>query len=235
MRSFLKLTDTNIIPIMKYIRILFASCCLLFAGCITDHLSAQDIQSDVSGFYGNVNVYYGQWNTESEFLEGIREHDPNGWGLQLSGGYGFNQKMEAFLQLSYIDYNLSGDWSTFTHTGFGAGFRYNFGATLSKVRPFLDVQISTSSIEIDRIYYEHAVAGLRIEGKLDMEGLTYIGGGGIRYFFRPWIAGKVHARFLYGPDYNMAFEGLDLTFPDKQDVSQFDLGVGITWYFGKNY
>jgi|GEM_PF-842541 len=229
------MTGTNITIIMKTNQPLLVTFCLLLAGFISNSLSAQDIQSDVSGFYGDINVHYGQWDTDSPFLEGIREHDPNGWGLQLSGGYGFNQKMEAFLQISYSDYNLSGDWSTLSHTGFGAGFRYNFGATLSKVRPFLDVQISTSAIEIDRIYYEHAASGVRVEGKLEMEGLTYIGGGGLRYFFKPWIAGKVHARFLYGPDYNMTFDGLELSFPDDQNVTQLDLSVGITWYFGKRY
>lgn len=218
---------------MKNIHTALFICCLILTALHTPGLFAQDIQSDVSGFYGSLNLHYGQWNTESQFLEGIRDHDPNSWGLQLSGGYGFNQKMEAFMQLSYSDYNLSGDWSTFNHTGIGAGFRYNFGGTLGKVRPFLDVQISTSTLVIDRIFYEHAGAGVRVEGKLDMEGLAYIGGGGLRYFFKPWIAGIIHARILYGPDYNMSFEGLELTFPDNQDVTQWDLGLGITWYFGK--
>lgn len=220
---------------MIYYRITFIFCFLIASGFAACSLPAQDIQSDVTGFYGDVNIHYGQWDTESEFLTGIRDHDPNGWGLELSGGYGFNQKMEAFLQFSYSSYNLSGDWETFIRTGLGAGFRFNFGATLSKFRPFLDVQISTSSIETDRIYYQHASAGVRAEGKLEMTGITYIGGGGLRYFFRPWIAGKIHGRMLYGPDYDLVFEGFDLTLPDNQDVTQFDVGVGITWYFGKSY
>lgn len=202
---------------------------------LTTKVLAQDIQSDVSGFYGNINLHYGQWSTSSQFLEGIRDYDPNGVGLQLSGGYGFNQKMEAFLHFSYSDFNRSGDWSTYNHTEFGAGFRYNFGATLGKIRPFLNAQINRSSLTIDRIFYEHAGVGLRVEGKLEMEGISLVGGGGLRYFFRPWIAGTVHARYHHGADYDMVFEGIDLTFPDKQDISQFDIGFGVTWYFGKGF
>lgn len=210
-------------------------CLLILVPFTAGKTLAQDIQSDVSGFYGNINVHYGQWSTSSQFLEGIRDYDPNGLGLQLSAGYGFKQRMELFAQFSYSDFNMSGDWSTYNHTELGVGFRYNFGGTLSKLRPFLDAQISSSSMTIDRIFYEHANVGVRVEGKLEMEGVSLIGGGGVRYFFRPWIAGKVHARFHHGGDYDMIFEGFDLEFPEKQDVTQFDIGIGVTWYFGKRF
>ena len=91
------MTGTNITIIMKTNQPLLVTFCLLLAGFISNSLSAQDIQSDVSGFYGDINVHYGQWDTDSPFLEGIREHDPNGWGLQLSGGYGFNQPNICFV------------------------------------------------------------------------------------------------------------------------------------------
>jgi hypothetical protein len=200
----------------------------------TKDVQAQDIQSDVSGFHINFNLHYGQWNTSSQFLEGIRDYDPNGYGVQLSGGYGFNQRLEAFLHFSYNDFNMSGDWDTYNHTETGIGFRYNFGATLSKMRPFLDVQVNMSRLEIDRIFFQHSTGGPRVEGKLEMEGITLAGGGGLRYFFRPWVAATVHARYHYGTDYDMFFEGFEMDLPD-QDVSQFDIGVGVAWYFGKRF
>lgn len=198
-----------------------------------NEVRAQDIQSDVSGFHINLNLHYGQWNTTSQFLEGIRDYDPNGYGIQLSGGYGFNQRLEAFLHFSYHDFNMSGDWDTYMHVETGLGLRYNFGATLSKMRPFLDVQINLSSLEMDRIFFQHA-GGPRVEGKLEMEGITLAGGGGLRYFFRPWFAATLHARYHYGSDYDMFFEGIEMNLPD-QDVIQFDIGIGVAWYFGKRF
>jgi len=220
---------------MKTSANIFLSACIAVAVVLASPIKnlAQDIQSDVSGFHINLNLHYGQWNTSSEFLEGIRDYDPNGYGIQLSGGYGFNQRMEAFLHLSYQDFNLSGDWDSYTHTEVGIGFRYNFGATLSKIRPFLDVQINMSALEMDRIFFQHA-GGPRVEGKLEMEGLTLVGGGGLRYFFKPWFAATVHARYHYGSDYDMFFEGFEMNLPD-QDVSQFDIGIGVAWYFGKRF
>ena len=217
---------------IKYFLLAFTSVTVVMAS--TTNIQSQDIQSDVSGFHINLNLHYGQWNTSSQFLEGIRNYDPNGYGIQLSGGYGFNQRMEAFLHFSYNDFNLSGDWDTYTHTEAGVGFRYNFGATLSKIRPFLDVQVNMSALEMDRIFYQHGTGGPRVEGKLEMEGITLAGGGGLRYFFKPWFAGTIHARYHYGSDYDMFFEGIELNLPD-QDVSQFDVGLGVAWYFGKRF
>ncbi len=220
---------------MKKSIINFLSVCAAAAVVLTatNEVRAQDIQSDVSGFHVNLNLHYGQWNTSSQFLEGIRDYDPNGIGVQLAGGYGFNQRLEAFLHFSYYDFNMSGDWDTYTHIETGIGFRYNFGATLSKIRPFLDAQINLSSFEMDRIFFQHA-GGQMVEGKLEMEGLTMAVGGGARYFFRPWLAGTLHVRYHYGSNYDMFFEGLEMNLPD-QDVSQIDVGIGAAWFFGKRF
>ncbi|TVQ05033.1 MAG: hypothetical protein EA359_04390 [Balneolaceae bacterium] len=222
---------------MKTSANIFLSACIAVAVVLVSPIKnlAQDIQSDVSGFYANFNLHYGQWSTSSDFLQGIRDYDPNGWGLQLSTGYGFNQRMEVFLQLSYSDYNMSGDWNSYNHTQVGAGFRYNFGATLSKIRPFLDVQLNAAYMNVDRIFYEHAAIGLRVEGELEMSGISLVGGGGFRYFFQPWFAATLHARFHYGGDYELEFEGFPMQFEQEQDVTVFDVGIGITWYFGKRF
>ena len=214
-------------------------CSMIFAAIIfmlvfsAGQVSAQDIRSDVSGFYTNLNLFYGKWSTSGQFLEGIRDYDPNGWGFQLSAGYGFNQRMEAFAQFSQSDFNMSGDWNTYTHTELGAGFRYNFGATLSAVRPFLDVQINSSRMEIDRIFVDFP--GFYSEGDLVMNGISMIAGAGTRYFIRPWLAASLHVRYHVGMEYDLELNGQTLNLDEEQDLSQWDAGVGITWYFGKRF
>ena len=195
---------------------------------------SQDIRSDVTGFYANVNITGGTWNTTSNFLSDIRDLDPNGVGVQLSGGYGFNQRAEGFAHVSVSNFNLSGDWETYNHTEIGIGFRYNFGATLMRFRPFADVQLNSSSVEIDRVFL-NTIGGQRQEGALELEGISLIAGGGFRYFFKPWFAANLHLRYHFGTDYDAIIGGVDLSVDEDLDFNQFDIGAGVTWYFGKKF
>jgi len=200
----------------------------------TNSLSAQDIRSDVSGFYANITLNGGTWNTSSSFLSNFRDLDPNSIGVQLSGGYGFGQRLEGFAQLSVSNFNMSGDWDTYSHTQLGLGFRYNFGATLMRLRPFADVQLSSSSVEIDRAFII-TQGGQRLEGALELEGMAVILGGGFRYFFKPWMAANLHLRYHMGTDYSTNIDGIELSVEEDLDFNQFDIGAGFTWYFGNKF
>jgi hypothetical protein len=213
----------------------YLAICFLCAGAVffTHSVSAQDIRSDVSGFYANINITGGTWNTSSAFLSDIRDSDPNSVGVQISGGYGFTQQMEGFAHVSVSNFNLSGEWETYSHTEFGVGFRYNFGATLKSLRPFADVQINSSSIEIDRVFVN--TIGGREEGALELDGTSLIAGGGFRYFIKPWFALNLHLRYHVGTDYGAKIGGADLILEEELDFNQFDAGAGVTWYFGKKF
>lgn len=200
----------------------------------SDPVLSQDIRSDASGFYANINITGGTWNTPSTFLSDIRELDPNSIGVQLSGGYGFSQRMEGFAHLSFSDFNLSGDWDTYSHTEAGLGIRYNFGATLKSLRPFADVQINSSYVEIDRVFVMLS-GGQRMEGALELSGISMIAGGGFRYFIKPWFAANLHLRYHLGTEYEAKVGGTDLTLDEDLEFNQFDLGAGITWYFGNKF
>lgn len=206
----------------------------IFLIFFSDIVLSQGIRSDVSGFYANINFTGGIWNTPNTFLKDIRDLDPNSIGVQLSGGHGFSQRMEGFAHLSLTTFNLSGDWDTYSHTELGVGFRYNTGATLKRLRPFADVQISSSNVEINRVFVTLPGAQ-RVEGALELSGISLIFGGGTRYFIKPWVAANLHLRYHLGSDYNATIGGTDLAFDEDLEFNQFDAGIGITWYFGNKF
>jgi len=213
------------------VRVWMAGICLIL---FSDVVLSQGIRSDVSGFYANINFTGGTWNTPNTFLEDIRDLDPNSIGVQLSGGYGFTQRMEGFAHLSLSNFNLSGDWDTYSHTELGLGFRYNLGATLKRLRPFADVQISSSNVEINRVFVTLPGAQ-RVEGALELSGISLTVGGGARYFIKPWMAANLHLRYHLGSDYDATIGGTDLTLDEDLEFNQFDAGIGITWYFGNKF
>ncbi len=88
-------------------------------------------------------------------------------------------------------------------------------------------------MEIDRIFVDFP--GFYSEGDLVMNGISMIAGAGTRYFFRPWLAASLHARYHVGMEYDLELNGQTLNLDEEQDLSQWDAGVGITWYFGKRF
>lgn len=195
---------------------------------------AQDIQSDLSGFSVGVDLHYAQWNTSADFIGALRDFDPNGMGVKLYGSYGFNQRFEGILSYAYSNFNRSGDWSNYYHVEFGAGARYNFGATLSKIRPFVDVMLNSSTMVIDPVFVQ-APNGGSTEGKFQMSGFTIGFGGGARYFIRPYVAANAHLTVHYGSDYDLDLAGNTITVEETQDLTQWYFGLGASWYFGKKF
>lgn len=195
---------------------------------------AQDIQSDLSGISVGIDLHYAQWNTSADFIGALRDFDPNGMGVKVYGSYGFNQRFEGFLTYAYSNFNRSGDWSKYYHVEFGAGVRYNFGATLSKIRPFVDVMLNSSTMIIDPVFVQNSGGG-NVEGEFEMSGYTFGLGGGARYFIRPYLAANAHLRVHYGSDYDMELAGNTITVEETQDLTQWYIGLGASWYFGKKF
>lgn len=196
-------------------------------------LFSQGIQSDVSGFSAKLDVFYSGWDTSGDFLSAIQENDPSGYGLKGEASYGFNQRMEGFATYSFTNYNTSGDWDTFSHNEFGIGFRYNFGVTLSKFRPFAQAEVSTSSITIDRVFVD--LGGGRSEGELQLTGYGLALGGGVRYFIKPYAALVVEGGFHWANDYDLELENNTLDVDEDQELSFWKFGVGFSWFFGKRF
>lgn len=207
---------------------------LILGFLINTKAKSQDIQSDLSGFSAGIDLHYSQWNTSADFIGALRDFDPNGMGVKIYGSYGFNQRFEGILNYAYSNFNRSGDWSKYHHTEFGAGLRYNFGATLSKIRPFVDATVNSSTMVIDPVVVQ-VPGGGSIDGEFQMSGFTIGFGGGSRYFIRPYLAANVHLRVNYGSDYDLDLAGNTITVEETQDLTQWYLGAGISWYFGKKF
>lgn len=207
---------------------------LMLLALISGSAAGQDIQSDLSGLSASVDLHYSNWNTSADFIGPLRDLDSNGIGVKIAGGYGFNQRFEATVSYAFSDFNRSGDWSRFTHVEFGAGLRYNFGATLSKIRPFIDGMLNSSTMNIDPVLIQIPGTG-GADGEFQMSGYTIALGAGTRYFFKPYLAATANIRMHYGSDYDLNFDGETLTVDESQDVSQWYFGAGISWYFGKKF
>lgn len=207
---------------------------LILSILISGSAESQDIQSDLSGFSASVDLHYSNWNTSADFIGPLRDLDSDGIGVRISGGYGFNQRFEAMASYAFSNFNQSGDWSIFNQNEFGAGLRYNFGATLSKIRPFVDGMLNINIMNIDPVLIQIPGGG-GADGEFQMSGYTIGLGGGARYFFKPYLAATASIRMHYGSDYELDFDGETLTVDESQDVTQWYFGAGVSWYFGKRF
>ena len=192
---------------------------------ISINLQAQDVRSSVSGFSAELDLSYGEWHTSSFFLGNLAELEPIGGGIQFKIGYGFRERIEVFAAYTTMNYNISDEWDRFINNNIKVGARVHFGATLKRMRPYIEVGISNNKFLMDPIYID-------VEGpyELDLSGIGSAPGGGINYFITPNLAAHLNIAFAFGNFSSAEISGQRNEFEENLDYTFFNVGLGMSYF-----
>ena len=204
-------------------KIYFSSLILMLS---TFTLLSQDIKSNTSGFSASISGVYSSWDSESFFLSDLAELDPSGYGLSVEVGYGINQRISFVVSYAGLNFNRNDNWNNFNFKSFSLLSMFNFGATLSAFRPFLEVGLSSLSQKIDPVTLDNTGAYV-----LRNSGLQFIGGGGLDYFVMNNLAIGLKAQFVSGSFSSNEIDGIEIIVEEDVDVLLFNLNLGIKYYF----
>ncbi|MDW3652236.1 MAG: outer membrane beta-barrel protein [Bacteroidia bacterium] len=206
---------------LKYISSLFVL--LLFLGKV----SAQDIRSNTKGFSLNLNGVYGSWNSESVFFGELDDLEPAGYGIGLKAAYGINQNIELMLAFSSLGFRQEFDWDSYFLGNLEIGGRYNFGATLRRVRPFLEVALSVHALNIDPITFD----GINVF-RLESSGVGFSAGGGLHFFFTENLSINANGKIAFGNFSTASLSGTEVNnLDEKLDFTITSLHIGLTYFF----
>lgn len=199
---------------------------LLLFSSFAIQLHSQGIKSSVSGFSAEIDVVYGEWQTNSFFLGNLAELEPVGGGLKFKVAYGFLERAEVFAAYTIVNYNVSEEWDRFINNNLKFGARFYFGATLRRFRPYLEVAIDNNKFLMDPIYID-------VEGpyELDMAGLGFSPAGGVNYFIIPSLAVNLNLGFSFGNFNKVDISGQRNTFDENLDYTFFNVNLGMSYFF----
>ncbi|MEZ4900906.1 MAG: outer membrane beta-barrel protein [Spirosomataceae bacterium] len=193
-------------------------CGLLLASSLT---LAQDIRSNTEGI--NISVGGGVGNWSSSYFQNLDEAEPLGVGAGVRIGYGFNQRFELFARYDYHHFILKNEWDTYQITNVGAGLRVNFGGTLQRTRPYLEVGYSSVGLLIDPVLFNGNLFEYRLKGP------ALALGGGVNYFATPRLAIQAAANGTFGKFNSFQISGTGIE--DRPDVRTLKFSLGISFYF----
>ncbi len=174
-------------------------------------------QSAVAGFNISASVGISGWNSDDlsgELLSGI--------SINISPSYGFTDYLEGFFAFEYAPSVSSGNdfVDSYPSSQLEGGVRMNFGSTLSKFRPFLQVSAS-----------QHGISFIDFDGfSNDLSGYFIGFGGGVKYFLQPNLAIKAKAHADFGTYDNVKYGGVSVT-DVEFDVNTVRINLGVTYVF----
>ncbi|MEM9934272.1 MAG: outer membrane beta-barrel protein, partial [Bacteroidota bacterium] len=153
---------------------------LIWAWLFIGTTYAQDIVSSTQGFFLNLNGQFTSWSSESLYFGEIDDVSDGGIGISIRAGYGITQNIEVFAEYGVAGISSDFSFDTYRISNFHIGGRYNFGATLRAVRPFVEASLSNQNLTIDPITFDQITF-------FESESSGWGGaiGGGVHYFFIP--------------------------------------------------
>ncbi|MEM6802967.1 MAG: outer membrane beta-barrel protein [Bacteroidota bacterium] len=191
-------------------------------------LQAQDIRSNTKGFSINLNGVYSSWNSESNFLGELDDIEPTGLGIGLKLAYGFNQNIEVFLAYSGTSFSREFEWDTYVIGNLEIGGRYNFGATLRRIRPFVEAALSIHSLSIDPITFD---GGFTIFS-LESSGVGFTGGGGLHFFLTQSLSLNANGKIAFGNFSSTSLSGTEVdNLTETLDFTITSIHIGLSYFF----
>ena len=182
---------------------------------------SQDINSNTERLTVGLQGTYAHWS--SDYFEQLDERDPSGIGGGIRVGYGLNQRFEPFVRYELQTFNLTKKWDTHRLSAFSLGLRANFGGTLQKIRPFVEIGYTIQSMKINPV---------ELNGKLvtfKMSGPSTGIGGGVNYFLTPQIALNGNFNAVFGKFNSFLIDNVGSS--ERPDIQTFRFSVGINYYF----
>ena len=189
-------------------------------------VNGQDIMSNTAGISASLSPVYASWESESFFLSDLASLEPNGYGINIEVAYGVNQNITAALGFSSLNFNHNEDWQKYSFSLVNVLGRYNFGATLSAFRPFLEAGLSSISNKVDPVSLDNSGSY-----ELRNSGLGFVGGGGLDYFLKSNLCIDLKAQFHSGNFSTSELDGLELEIDENVDYFIFNINLGIKYFF----
>jgi hypothetical protein len=112
------------------------------------------------------------------------------------------------------------DAQSFSMTHIDFGVRFNFGGTILPVRPYVEGGYSSRKGTIKQVINGNSYDDLEFSG-----GTPNVGGG-VRYFFKKYLAVYADGLFTVGKNSDLSLNGEKQT--EKADVTTFRIGVGVS-------
>ncbi|MEM8901196.1 MAG: outer membrane beta-barrel protein [Bacteroidota bacterium] len=188
---------------------------------------AQDIVSSTQGFFLNLNGQFTSWSSESQYFGEIDDLSDGGLGISIRAGYGITQNIEVFAEYGVAGISSDFSFDTYRISNFHIGGRYNFGATLRAVRPFLEASLSNQSLTIDPITFDQVVFF-----ESESSGWGGAVGGGLHYFFLQNLSVSGLFRADFGNFGNTSLSGRDVTdLNEDLDYTIISIQFGLNYYF----
>ena len=188
----------------------------------------QEIQSNTEGFSASISPSYASWNSESQFLGSLDDIEPTGLGIYARVAYGFTQNIEAFLGYGVEGFKRKEDWDTYRSGTFDLGARFNFGATLRKVRPFAEVAVSFHDMAIDPIVFEGSTELFN----LDLNGVSFTGGLGLHFFVLPNLSITAVGKGSFGSFDSAFLSGVEIVdLEETLDLEMYRVQLGMSYFF----
>jgi hypothetical protein len=185
---------------------------------------AQDaltLRSNTEGFHIGIGGSYKHWT--SSYFNQLDELEPTGIGGGLNLGFGLNQHIELFATFDYHTFKFKNDWDDYGMTIIGVGTRYNFGGTLQKVRPYVELAYNYQYLVVDPVQLNGQLF------KYELSGGALSLGGGVNFFVTPKVAINLKAGANLGKfsSFLLNEDGIE----DRPDVKTFQFGVGLNYFF----
>ncbi|MDH3205686.1 MAG: outer membrane beta-barrel protein [Gemmatimonadota bacterium] len=189
----------------------------LLAAISMQSISAQE--STTRGF--NLGIHLSAASIE------IDNERSNAGGGGLWIGYGFNRRVQLFLQLDGAEFDVSDTDVTGTWTmGHGdLGVRFHFANSLRSWVPYLQAAISGRAVSVDNATVEGTP-----ETDVALTGGALTLGGGILFYFSQSLAADLQLLWSGGEFTQVKVNNVtvDLTNPLEAQSSRFN--IGLSWW-----
>ncbi len=187
---------------------------------------AQDVVSNTEGVTISATLDYARWSSSD--LGQLDEQEPNGAGLGLRVGYGFNQRFELFARLKGYSFALNDPeaWDRYSMASLAGGLRLNLGGTLQRLRPFVEAAYSSQYFIIGPITLNNGDPNIY---ELKMRGPALQVAGGLNFFITKSLAfnASVGGSFGRASSFLLNDNG---GFDDRPDLRTLQGNAGLTFF-----
>jgi hypothetical protein len=177
-------------------------------------VGAASAQYSTRGFFVRPHLVGAAWR-----LDDFEEDAEAGGGLGLALGYGFNERVAAYLEFSgaNIDPDTGSDYGL---GHFDLGAMFTVGSYASRLKGNFMVALNGRAAELDQPGADIEASGA---------GLTL--GGGVLWFTSPNLALDLNLLFTVGEISEVEVNGL--TWNTNLDATSTRLNLGVAWFPGR--
>ncbi len=198
---------------------------------LSQRIYSQDVSSNTQGFSVSLFGVASNVSSNSYYLEGIIDSNPFGVGLGANLGYGFTESVKAFVGFQVSNYNPNGSRDKNSLDAFEFGLKYNFLASLNKIRPFISGAVNWNVLDVFPVDYIYETGEVLEDVKVNAKGLGFDVGVGIQYFLSPEFNLNISVGGKFGTFSKVYSNGVREKFEEAVDFRYLGGRIGATYSF----